>query len=381
MQEFSVGAATNPHSFGKAVADLRKSRGIPQKEIVARVSAFYSEESAYRRIESGRRLPNREAAIAILRYGLELTDVDLINPLIALAGYGPLNAVEVAALGLEGGRTPVLTVKSPTDYEFLNRFDRPDRLKVFALAVTAIAFSLACAVVFPLDDQPIYSLTTSTLYSALYVVSLLLESAYEPNRKNVRPACVVAFALMLVSSVAALGIDSAMTRAGNNSGLLLAFLMFVGAAVVQAILLRGTLSDQAIVTTRFQAHTAQAAHLKNTAYYLLIVIVFWLPTFNCVSVLHREIQLGRTEFVRSVLQQHLLVGNGILSLSATVLAVIFLSVIGISIAMNAHLTENLRPHPRLNVYSALIYLRAAIGFSLCATCLGWYAYSLGALQL
>jgi len=67
--------------------------------------------------------------------------------------------------------------------------------------------------------------------------------------------------------------------------------------------------ESVVVPTNFQAHTAQAAHLKNTVYFLVIVLLFWLPPFHCVAVLRREIYAGHAASVREILAHQLLHGR------------------------------------------------------------------------
>jgi hypothetical protein len=132
---------------------------------------------------------------------------------------------------------------------------------------------------------------------------------------------------------------------------------------------------------QFQAHTAQAAHLKNTAYYLVIVVLFWLPPFHAVGVLTRELRLGHVDAVRALVTRRFMLGSDLVAASPEVLWYLFLGLGLLAIPMAVRLLENLKSHPDLNRYTSLAYLRAVIYFLLALTCLFWYSAAIGGLPI
>jgi hypothetical protein len=108
-------------------------------------------------------------------------------------------------------------------------------------------------------------------------------------------------------------------------------------------------------------------------------VLYWLPSFHCVSTLARENRAGHGEWVRQVLERDLMLGRGLLALRVRWLLGLLLLTFVVSLYMGYRILDNLRPHPRLNSYSILFYLRAFLYFLLCLICIGWYAYSLSEL--
>jgi transcriptional regulator with XRE-family HTH domain len=367
--------------FGQRIGEIRRAKGLRQKHVVARISNFYGDESSYRRVENSKRTPDRDAAIAILVQGLSLREVGTIDSLLALLGYDGLTTEEVRGIeGVPASKTipaPVLGDLSFSD--FWQRMAQPGgpRLAGIVLVLIAIAFTGFIAV-YASKGQSWFTLVTGTMYAGLYVVSLCLESAYEPRSSPIA-AALFSFGFMLSTSVAALVLDGVLVDSGKPYGLFPSLLIFISAAILQWIIVRPVLADHPIVEALFQSHTAQSAHLKNTAYFLIIVVLFWVPPAHCVSVLRREARLGHVDFVRDMLGHSVLIGRGIVCLSFTWLVIILLVMIPIVIYMGAHLNENLKPHPKLNRYHTLFYTRAILYFLLTTVCLGWYGYSTGQL--
>ena len=197
------------------------------------------------------------------------------------------------------------------------------------------------------------------LYASLYVISVLLESAYGSLAKQTGWAALAAGSTILTTSLAANWADRHFIVAGRSEGLWLALFMFVGGAVFQWFLARPALADYTVVPTRFRSHTAQAAHLKNSVYFLFIIVAFWLPPRHCVETLSAQGARG--------------------IMTATFcprpwwLWLAFVLMLLVSIPMGSRLLDNLRPNPGHNRFVTLFYVRALVYFLLSAACVLWYS--------
>jgi transcriptional regulator with XRE-family HTH domain len=357
---------------------VRESKGLTQKQVAERVSTFYSDDSAYRRIERGTRLPEREAAIAIVGQGLLVTDVQQINGLIALAGYSPLSVQELQDIqrGQAAVSGPAATVSKRdrfwTSIASSNRFPA-------AVGLSLSGAILICVLLNSRLPDPVVGFSACLLYAALYPVSILLESSHGQYGREVDAAAVGTFCLVLLTSAIALTLDYGLAQSGNIAGLALGLGLFVSAAVVQWLATRSALPDTAIVAASFQTRTAQAAHLKNTGYFVAVVVLFWLPPYHAIVVLRHQVQWGETEAVRNFQSRYFLASRGLLAPSPGVLWIALALLLLLSIPMGAKLLDRLTPHQRLNRYSILLYIRTFLYFLLSLTCLGWYSYAFGSL--
>jgi transcriptional regulator with XRE-family HTH domain len=360
----------DPFAFGRAVARLRHQRGFTQQEVAARISTYYSDAGAYGRIERGERRADRHAAIAILVQGLLILDIAEINDLLKLAEYQALGAEDFERFGL--ARPEVNLRPEPETAATWWRDWHTVRILSGSLVLSGLA-------ALSIPQHALFALLTSFLYAALYAVSLYLESAFEPKPATTRKAAVRTFGFVAVSSTVALATDRILINTGNPLALLSALVIFLCSAIVQFFIARHALPETAIVPATFQTRTAQSAHLKNTGYFLLIVVVFWLPPFHGVLTCAREIREGHADWVRQVLAQPLMLGRGVLTLSVPWLLGLLLITFLISLYMAYCLLDKLQPHPRLNSFTILFYLRALLYFVLCLSSIGWFAFSLGEL--
>lgn len=360
----------DPGAFGRTLAKLRRARGYSQQDVAGRISTYYSEAGTYGRVERGERYPEREKVVAILVHGILIREIAEINRVLQLAGYEALSADEIVTLGLKPADTGTSEETPPPVTQPVNpRRDWPPA------GILLGSLALGGWIAWLIPSYAPFVLVTSCLYAGLYVVSLYLESALDPKIFPTR-AAVYTFALVYLSSTSALATDTALVDSGNGSALLLSLTIFLLAAISQFAIVRRALPESAIVPATFQTRTAQGAHLKNTSYFLLIVVVFWLPSFHAVVTLSRELQLGHADWVRQVLAQDLMVGRGLLALSVRWLLGLLFATFLIAWYMGAHLLDNLRSHDQLNSFTLLFYLRAFLYFLLCLLCVGWYAFSL-----
>jgi len=335
--------------FGTALREIRKSRGISQEAAVER-SGVYSDASGLRRIERGEQRPKRAVIVRLLTEGLLEDDPDLIDELLAMAGYQALRDAELVRLGLKRKIRPDPPLPPALDPPLPGHPPRGWAI----LALTGAGASIPLALI-----QNWFVAVCCLLYASLYVVSVLLESAYGSSPKQNRGAALAAGSTILVTSLAANWTDRHFVAAGRLEGLWLALFLFVAGAVFQWLWVRPALADFTVVPTRFRSHTAQAAHLKNSVYFLFIVVAFWLPPRHCVEALSVHGADGR--------------GAGTFCPQPWWLWIAFVLMLLISIPMGSRLLDNLRPAPGHNRFIILFYTRALVCFLLSAICLIWYS--------
>ena len=359
--------------------ETRLQKGLRQQDIVDRVSGFYGDVSSYRRVENGSRIPERDAAVAVLVHGLRIREVEKIDTLLALVEYEALSVTEVDDLGLTpsaAGSGPI----SPQVVPPAGNASRPKTSPEIILMVAGVCTStvLSAGICSKTEYGMWLGLILSALYAGLYLVSLLLESAYEPQARRLSALAGI-FCLMLLSSSAALAADALSINSGAGNGLLMALSIFAAAAMLQAVVSRQTLPAYPVVKGRYQMHTARSAHLKNTCYFMLIVFLFWVPPLHAVTILRNEVRLGHLPFVRQTIPHWMLLGHGMISLSYGWLIGLLIAIVAISLPMRTQLLDNLKPSPHQDSYLHLFYIRALLYFALSGTCVVWYASAVGSL--
>jgi transcriptional regulator with XRE-family HTH domain len=366
-----MNSRSNVKAFGERVAQLRLAKGLTQKEVLARIPGTYADEKGYGRIEHGDRKPSRDIAVAILARGLDLGDAEEVNAALAILGYEGLSIPELQSYGLEG--------QKQAGPEKGSR--RPTMNARAACLVLFLAFALAFWIVIHFDrDQTEFTITTCVLYAGLYVISLFLETVYEGRIYQSLSRGAMLFSFILITSVVALASDVALVQTAHPEGLWVSLVIFFAAGLLQWSFVRRSLPDRSVVHTTFEALTSQSAHLKNTAYFLLIVILFWIPPMHCRLVLNQQARAGHPEAVRHSLASHsVLTPEGMICPPVEWLWVLFIVMVIVSIPMGARLIENLPSHPQRNIFLNLFYLRVIVYFSLVLICLGWHSYSVGLL--
>jgi len=372
-----VASHFDPRAFGKEIARIRESKGLYQKQAAERIGTYYSNERAYRRIESGERRPERDPAIAIVVKFLKLTDTNEVNELIGLAGYAPLAEDEIQKWGLapqSGAREPA---SGAPEVEGGGRLlsSRPRMLLMTLLSTAVTVFVAASARHMAILFFP------AIFYGLLYAVSILIESVLDPRRKSVWPMGALLFSFMVVSSSLTLRADAYLVGLGSDSSLILMVPLglLIGAAAVQWLIAKRALSEFPVVQMTFQSHTAQAAHLKNSLYFLVAAVLFWLVPSHCVAVFEREIGAGRASWVMAAAEHGLMLGKDLVAFRPEWLWGAFGIILLLMVPMAARLFENLKSHPDLNIYSNLIYLRTILYVSLIVICLIWYSSQIGTL--
>jgi hypothetical protein len=116
-------------------------------------------------------------------------------------------------------------------------------------------------------------LVTCGLFACLYAESLLLETAHLPDPSHVWPAVAILFSFMFATSMSALASDAVLVKKGNSLALGLSFWYFLLSAILQWLIVLPVLPGDTLFRARFQLIPGQAAHLKNTGYFLLLVIL------------------------------------------------------------------------------------------------------------
>ena len=366
-----MNSRANVKAFGEVVARLRLAKGLTQKEVLARIPGIYADENGYGRIEHGARKPSRDAAVAILARGLALVDAAEINAALRILGYEGLTVSELQSCGLDGQPSSRHT----------KTFGRSVTYARVSWSVLALALTLSSWIVIHFDrGQAGFTLTTCVLYAGLYVISLFLETVYEGEAYRSLLLGVTLFSWVLITSVVALTADATLARLGRPEGLWISLAIFFATGLVQWLLIRGSLPDRSVVRTTFESLTSQSAHLKNTAYFLVIVIFFWVPPAHCRSILNYLIRSGHPEAVRNSLASHsVLTPEGMICPPVEWLWILFIVMVIVSIPMGARLIESLPAHPRRNVYLNLFYVRSIVYFSLVVICLSWHSYEVGLL--
>lgn len=359
-------------ALGKSLADLRRAKGLHRKEVVERLSTYYSDVSSYGRVEQGSRFPERDTLLAIIVRGFEVKDLETINKVLLLGDYEGFTQADAKRYTLD---VPQNSSAMP--------LSRPQAIRVpdwissrTAIGALGTSLAISCWIAFQVENHAAISLTIGLLYAGLYVVSLLLESAFLPDRVDLWAAGFLLFSFGLITSVAGAGIDAAMVSTRNPLALAVSVGIVMAAAAIQWIALRPVLPEFQMAQAKFRLLSSQAAHLKNTGYFLFLAIVFWLTPFHAILILERESRAEQLPFVQGVLSRQIMIGRGMVALNGATLLIVLAVVIAMSIKMGSHLLDDMKPHPRLSYFTVLFYLRAFLYFLLAAICVGWYLYSL-----
>lgn len=379
-------------AFGAAIKELRESRGIIQKEVVKRLAnRRYASTTAYGRIEHGQRRPDRETAICILADGLLITDSKRIDSLLAKLGYEQLSESEILAYHLT---TPAASDESadehtgeparpsvPTPSEVAESIEPLSAWDWASLALAGVLVVAGVVSVLILGGLPKwFVLLTAGLYSTLYPVSILLETACATKPIRTFRLLAITFGFMFATSVLALLVTAQFTGEGDSTGFWVALSLVLAAGVVQWLVVRPALPSEPVVKTLFPSHTAQAAHLKNTLYFLAAATLFWLPAANSVASLNQELRLGHQKLVAQIMREESWVGS-LWHPKPTWLWIELLTVILISLPMGFALIGTLRPQTGRNRFTNLFYTRALLYFTLCFVCVVWYSLSLDEIKL
>jgi len=282
------------------------------------------------------------------------------------------------ALG-ESGRAPNYIIKTVDGYSFtapvkeISASDHSAALKTTAYDQTEEhdKDSKSQIIEPTFKTHIMHVLFCCTIYAALYSVAVLLELAYQFDRfetTSLRIAPLV-FIGVLLSSLWALLLDYRYAGRTRTSGLVVSSVMFlISALLVFAALIR-ILPNHPIIASNLQSYSAQTAYLKDESYFLLLAILFVAIPFHFITVLEKETHQTHRANRR--------VASGTSGGNETypkpwILGVLLVVFALVSVAMTAHLIDNLTPGPYMNLFVSLVYLRGVLYFGLGLECLLWY---------
>ena len=138
----------------------------------------------------------------------------------------------------------------------------------------------------------LHVLASCALYAALFAEAVFLEIAYEFDRYG-RSAFIVApviFGWILFSSIAGLVIDRKRVYQTKRDGLTITILIFFTAAGLLFAGLTWFLPNEQVTQAAFQTYPAQAAYLKDLAYFLVLALLFLIIPFHFVTTMEREMK-------------------------------------------------------------------------------------------
>ena len=221
---------------------------------------------------------------------------------------------------------------------------------------------------------------SSALYALLYPVALLVEVAYQFDRLGAPALRLVpwVFGWIMLTSVTGLAADWWWARRGEAKGLALCLLVFVGAAVALYVALGTFLPGAPVTEARFQTYTAHGAYLKSVYYFLPLAVLFLILPFHFVVSTQGELQAGRARTVLDILLdgRQAAPPAGPVYLKVRWLGLALTVAALVSVAVLAHLFENLLPNEHLNLFIQSVQWRTLLYFGLGLECLVWYYRSL-----
>jgi DNA-binding winged helix-turn-helix (wHTH) protein len=227
-------------------------------------------------------------------------------------------------------------------------------------------------------------LLACSLYAALYATCVILEIAYQFNQfgRSALRIMPLVFAWMLISSATALIVDRKLTLEGRAGGLFVSTAVFLIAAGALFGALSFYLPAFPITESALQTYPAQAAYLKDTAYFLVLGLLFLIPPFHLTVTLEREIRAGRSKQVLDLLSENRLsvLPKSAVYLRVRILAILLMILLVIALILTTWLLDHLKPGPYMNLFTQLVYLRGILYFGLGLECLIWYYRSLSDLK-
>lgn len=222
------------------------------------------------------------------------------------------------------------------------------------------------------------------LYSGLYAISLLVETAYafERYRNSLGWGASAIFLWIFSTTLAAVWIDWNLTRKGNFHGLTVAILIMCAAAGALFLGLGSFLPGSAITLFSFQGFTAHAAYFKSESYFLILAIALLALPFHFVVRVQHEVRAGRVENARSLLSRRNTSSSTpvIIYPRPSVMLVLLIGAGLWSLFSVAHIFEHLLPSPYMGRYMNLLQVQRLMYFALGFECLAWYYICLGRLD-
>jgi len=223
------------------------------------------------------------------------------------------------------------------------------------------------------------------LYAGLFVLDLFLEVAYQFDRFRLQALVAAPLLGMWIGLSAAFGLWLAwrMTMSGTRGAFAAMWGIFVCSALIAFGAVTRVLPAEPITALRTLPQTAQAAFLKNVVlYFLPLVTLAWLIPFHCVIYLRRQILLGKTGNVQTLLDDR----RGTAQPAAAIYIRagwlwISLFVVGlVSIFATQDLLSKLVPGRFSNLFMLLAIAKTSVYLSLGVACVTWYSKALGSIR-
>jgi DNA-binding winged helix-turn-helix (wHTH) protein len=227
-------------------------------------------------------------------------------------------------------------------------------------------------------------LVSTSLYSALYTCALLLEVAYQWNTfaTLAEQLALPVFFLILGTSLSALIADWRLTMSGKRGSLLVAVLIFIGAAFLLYVALGFFLPNYPITEATFQTRSAHAAYLKDVSYFLPLGIIFIVLPFHFITSLHKQLAAGQQISVLALLSDRpeAVTPMGAIYVRTWWLGLLLCGAAVISLLSTNYLLDNLQPGQHKDLFTQLVMWRLLLYFALGLECLLWYYRALGEVK-
>jgi hypothetical protein len=174
-----------------------------------------------------------------------------------------------------------------------------------------------------------------------------------------------------------------MTMGGVRGGFAALFGTFIFSALIALGAVALILPAEPITILRTVPQTAQAAFLKNIAlYFLPLIALAWLIPFHCVSYLRRQIILGKTGNVQTLLDSSQATAQpaGAIYIRPAWLWVSLFVVGLVSIFATQDLLSKLVQGRFANLFMLLAVAKTSVYLSLGVACVTWYSKALGLIR-
>ena len=222
------------------------------------------------------------------------------------------------------------------------------------------------------------------IYAALYSEAVFLEVAYDFDRYRhlTFQMSLLVFGWIMISSLIALTADRKLTLQGRKSGLVSSVLIFFVSAIGAFGIVISFLPSAPITQATFQTYPAQAAYLKDIVYFMTLAFLFLILPFHFVTTMEAELKKGCHRPVLETLTAPKLavLPRGTIYPQFWALSLVLLLFAALSIAMTAHLLDNLMFARYRNLFIQLVYLRGVLYFGLGIECLAWYRNALNEIK-
>lgn len=227
-------------------------------------------------------------------------------------------------------------------------------------------------------------IVSTGLYALLFPIALLLEVSFKWNLfgNTALKLMLPVFVWMIGASIFGLKVDQRLSARSKTGGLLASVICFLAAAGILLAALSFFLPAIPITESTLQTYPAQAAYLKDIAYFLILAFFFLLLPFHFIMTAQRQIALGHGQEILGLLTGNklALAPKGIVYPRFRVLALLLLGFAAISLALTAHLLDHLSYSPYMNLFIQLVYARGLVFFALGIECLVWYYGALEELK-